>query len=140
GRIQASVDALRAALEELPDDAPGPIRARVLVDLSRALMRNSEPAAAIRVADDGLAIAERLDLLEVLADGYNNKAASLSYLGRGRESVALMELALRVARDGGFVAQELRARTNLASVTVGSDPRRGMALFDEAAALAERLG
>ena len=51
-----------------------------------------------------------------------------------------MEAAIRVAHEGGFVAAELRARNNLASVVWDREPRRAAALEWEAYELSRRLG
>jgi tetratricopeptide (TPR) repeat protein len=95
---------------------------------------------AIRDADAALTIAERLNLGELISEALNNKGAALSYLGRPREAIALMVGALEAAHAGGFLAAELRARSNLASVTWEIDPARAREVYWEASALARRVG
>ena len=115
-----------AGLEVSPEDkacAALPARAGILTNLSRALYRSGQPARAVEVADRALVVAERLDLEEILAEAFNNTAAGLSYLGRTREAVALMEAAIRVAETGGFRNAELRARNNLAVSRGAGSPR-----------------
>jgi hypothetical protein len=75
-----------------------------------------------------------------VAEAFNNKAASLGYKGRRRESIALLEAALRVAEAGGYVAAELRARANLAGMIVDDDPRSAAALYATTLELARRVG
>ncbi len=131
---------LEGAAAALSADTPEPIRARLLVNLSRVLFRSLFPARAVEIADEALPIAERLGLLDVIADGFNNKAAALSQLGRPREGLALHAAAADVARAGGFVAAELRASANLAGATADHDPVGSFALLRNSLALAERVG
>ena len=88
GRVGDAVPVLEAGLKALPADGHEDVRATILTNLSRALFRNDQPARAIEVADQALPIAERLDLEELIAEAFNNKASALSYVGRRREAVA----------------------------------------------------
>jgi len=139
GPVQA-IAALEGALAELPDSAPDDVRARLLVNLSRALFRNDQPGRALETVDRALPIAERLDLDEVIADAFNNKAVALSRHGRTREAVALMEAAIASAQAGGFVSAELRARNNLAATLATREPRRATEMQRENLELARRVG
>jgi class 3 adenylate cyclase/tetratricopeptide (TPR) repeat protein len=140
-RIAEARDALEATLAGLDDDAEPAVRAEILANLSRALMRSGESARAIEVADRALEIAERYDLELIVAETLNNKGSSLGYLGRWREAVALLEGAVRAARDGGFVGAEVRALSNLGvTIYYSGHTRRGREVTGEALALARRLG
>ena len=139
-RIAEARDVLEATLADVDEAVDPAVRAEVLSNLSRALMRSDEPGRAIEEADRALAIAERLDLELIVADTFNNKGSSLGYLGRRREAVALLEAAVAVARAGGFVGAELRALANLGAVVSGDDPPRARAVGREALALARRVG
>jgi class 3 adenylate cyclase/tetratricopeptide (TPR) repeat protein len=140
GRVGDAVPVLEAGLAAMPAGANDEVRAAILTNLSRALFRNDDPARAIEVADLALAIAERLDLEELIAEAFNNKAAALGYLGRRREAVAIMEAAVRTAQQGGFLAAELRARNNLASTFSGDDLTRGLTEVAAGIELGERSG
>jgi len=140
GKVASALDELRAALDGLSGDTPEQVRARLLANVSRSLYRNDRSAEAVEMADRALEIAERLDLEVVVADAFNNKAAALSYLGRRREAVALMEAAIAIAERGGFVAAELRARSNLASVLWSTDPYRAGQMQFANLELARRVG
>jgi class 3 adenylate cyclase/tetratricopeptide (TPR) repeat protein len=140
GQLIEARAALESALEQGLPDTDDALRARILVDLSRAAKRMGDTSDAIELADRALAIAERLELMDVLADGFNNKGASLSYVGRPREAVALMEAAVQSAIGGGFLLAELRARNNLASVSWELSPKRSLALMIEAHERAEHVG
>jgi len=140
GEPVEAIAALEVALAELPDSAPDDVRARLLVNLSRALFRNDEPERAVETVDRALPIAERLDIDELIADAFNNKAAALSYLGRTREAVALIEAAIAIAQVGGFVSAELRARSNLAAILWAREPPRAIEMQRENLQLARRVG
>jgi class 3 adenylate cyclase/tetratricopeptide (TPR) repeat protein/ribosomal protein L40E len=116
------------------------VRARLLTNLARAHYRLDRAEAAYETVDRALAMAERLQLEDVLADALNNKAAALSQMGRNREAAALMRAAIDIASANGLVAAELRARSNLASVTWGVDPRGIRAIEEPAFELAKRVG
>ena len=137
--VEASTT-LRDALEQLPSDAPDDARARLLCTLSRAYMRIDEHAAAIATADLALPIAERLGLEGVLADALNNKAAALGSVGRHREAIALMGLAIEVAHVAGLVSEEIRARNNLAGISWALSPARTYQLVAETIPLVRRIG
>jgi tetratricopeptide (TPR) repeat protein len=138
--VREAVTALDAALADLPESGADEARASVLTHLSRALMRANDFRRAVSTADEGLAIAERLNLDELVAENFNNKAASMSNLGHPREAIALMEAAIRIAESGGYLTAQLRAQTNLASVTWRSDPQRSWRVERETYELARRLG
>jgi len=140
GEPVQAIAAMEGALAELPDSAPDDVRARLLVNLTRALYRNDQPGRAVETVDRALPIAERLDLDEVIANAFNHKGAALSYLGRTREAVALMEAAIAIARAGGFVSAELRARSNLAAILWTREPRRAGEMQRENLQLARRIG
>ena len=139
-RVGPAIDVLEPALAGLPDEAPDEARARLAAMLSRAYMRADEPAKSIAAADIALVIAERLGLDQVLADALNNKGSSLSQLGRTQEGTALLAGAVEIAARGGFVATELRARSNLSSTTWDRDPRRALVMVRETLDLARRFG
>ncbi|OGN86148.1 MAG: hypothetical protein A2X23_00130 [Chloroflexi bacterium GWC2_73_18] len=139
-QIGPAIEVLEAALAELPQTGLDGVKAGLLANLSRALFRNDASQRSIEVADRALALAERLNLDEVIAEAFNNKGAALSYLGRRREATVLMEAAVRLAEAGGFVAAELRARNNLASVLSEDEPRRCSEITRSALELARRVG
>ena len=138
--IPRAVETLEAAVASAPDDTPAAAKARLLANLSRAVMRDAQWQRAVELADQALLIAEPNDVLDVVADAFNNRAAGLRYSGRGREAAALMEAAIDIANRGGFVDAELRARNNLSSVLFDQEPVRARDISRAALALAERLG
>ncbi len=140
GRTSAAIPMLDAALAELPASGADAVKAGLLANLSRALFRHDEPVRAIDMADRALALAERLDLRELIAETFINKAAALADLGRRREARAILEAAIALAQSGGFVGAEVRARHNLAVTLFGDEPRRAVEVVRAALEFARRVG
>jgi class 3 adenylate cyclase/tetratricopeptide (TPR) repeat protein len=138
GLSAEAAQALEAAIAAFPDAAGKDVRAALLANLSRAYMRTGQSVKAIEAADLALDLAEHLDLERLVAETFNNKGSALSYLGRRREAIALLEAAVSVAHAGGFVAAEIRAMSNLAASI--EDPREAREAYRAARDLARRVG
>jgi class 3 adenylate cyclase/tetratricopeptide (TPR) repeat protein len=138
GQPTEAVATLEAAVASFPASGADEIRAAILANLSRALMRAGLPARSIEAGDLALDLAEHLGLERLVAETFNNKGSSLLYLGRRREGVALLRAAVDLAHAGGFVAAEIRATSNLAT---GIDHlRESRDVFRTAEELAKRVG
>ncbi len=135
-----AIEVLEGGLARLPPSAPDRVRAHLLSDLSRALMRGAFAERAIEVADQALPLAEREGLEQVIADTFNNKGGALGYVGRAREAVALMHAAVELAERGGFVVAEMRARTNLTFLLFSREPVRSREIGWDTLARARRVG
>ena len=130
---------LEGAVARLTGTTDDEARAGLLSNLSRAYMRSGQALRSIETADRALEVAERRHLDRIIAETFNNKGSSLGYLGRQREAVALLTAAVDLAHDRGFVAAEIRARSNLAA-SMDADPRRVREILDVAVGLARRVG
>jgi class 3 adenylate cyclase/tetratricopeptide (TPR) repeat protein len=108
--------------------------------LARAYMFNEEPERALRAADRALVVAERLDLLPIVADVLITKGNCLAYLGRLREGVGLLEAGQRLADGAGLVETSLRAAVNLSGLLPAIDPRAALSVARTGYELARRLG
>jgi class 3 adenylate cyclase/tetratricopeptide (TPR) repeat protein len=139
GDLGAAIDVMQAALA--PDrERSDAVSAALLATLSRAYMRNNQEALAIEMADRALAIAERRNLDEIVAEALVNKAAALVDSGRRRESGALYDVAIRLAQEGGWPDIELRGRNNVALTLIEDQPRRALNTVMTGLELARRLG
>jgi hypothetical protein len=103
-------------------------------------MRSNRVPEALEYADRALTIAEPLNLVRIVADAMNNRAAALSNVGRRREGTALLEAAVRLAAEGGWTDLELRLRNNLAVTVSDDDPLRAFELSREIRDIASRIG
>ncbi|MGI8657830.1 MAG: AAA family ATPase [Candidatus Limnocylindria bacterium] len=139
-QLAEAVTVLEAGLPDAEGvDDPTPL-ASMLANLSRAHMRLGEPERSIEYADRALAIAERRNLVPIVAEALGNKAASLTILGRRREAIALYAAVVEMAAAGADRAFEIRARNNAASALADDDPIRSQELMAEALELAEDIG
>ena len=127
GRVGAAIPLIEAALGHRPVDGAGEADAVLLAYLSRVYILTGQDEPCLATADRALAIAERLDLDDLVAEVLDNKALALNDLGRRREAVALMEGALRLARAHGDADAESRATNNLSYVLAHDDVRRALA-------------
>ena len=69
--------------------------------------------AAVATADRALAIAERLDLVDIVADVLVTRGTALTSIGRAYEGIGCLEAGLRLAERHGLLSTEIRARTNM---------------------------
>ncbi len=81
-RYDAAVDLLEPAIAEFPDPGTDPAVVALHGQLARACMLRYDDRRAIEVADRVLEAAERLDLVEIVADTLVTKGAALVTLGR----------------------------------------------------------
>ena len=138
GQAAEAIAVLEAAAAAFPESGQGDVRAAILANLSRALMRVGQSARSIEAADLALDLAEHLELERLVAETFNNKGSSLDALGRRREGAALLRAAVEVAHAGGFVAAEIRAMSNLANGI--DDLRESRDGYRAAEELAARVG
>lgn len=140
GQPGPAIEVLEGALGKLPESGADAAKAALLANLSRALFRHNLPEGAIHAADRALTPAERLDLGEVIAEAFINKAAALLDLGRRREGAAILEAAIKLAERGGFVGAEARARHNLGVTLFGDEPLRAIEVVRAVNELSRRMG
>ncbi len=140
GDLRSALDALDGARQR-PDWPPAPeLEAEVLVAISRAHMRLQNVAEALEAAEQALEIAEPRNLVRIVADAMNNKAATLTNHGRRRESIALLKEAVAMATEGGWTDLELRLRNNLAVSITDDDPAGASRVGREIFEIAKRIG
>jgi len=101
-------------------------------------MRTGDAGASIQAADHALDLAEHLGLDLVIAETFNNKGSSLTYLGRQREGLALLGASIALAQSSGYVNAEIRARSNVAGSS--DDPRRALEIVERGLDLSRRVG
>ena len=140
GELRSALHALEGARQR-PDWPPAPeLEAEVLVAMSRAHMRLDDVAEALEAAERALEIAEPRNLVRIVADAMNNKAATLANHGRRRESIALLKEAVALAMEGGWTDVELRLRNNLAVSIFDDDPAGAARISREIFDIAKRIG
>ena len=140
GQIEAATEMLEDARASTSGEPDPDSEAEVLVALSRAYMRADRAADAIEAADRALSIAEPRNLVRVVADAMNNRAAALNMMGRRREATALLEAAIKLADEGNWVTLAHRLRNNLSVVLSEDEPARASQLAREMVETAQRIG
>ncbi len=139
GQTLEAVELLEAAAARPAAAIDETVMAELLGNLSRAYMRAGQPAKSVETADRALVVAERHHLDRIIAETFNNKGSSLSFMGRQLEGIALLRAAVDLAHDRGYVAAEIRARQNLAA-SMDGDPRLARDQLELAFGLARRVG
>jgi tetratricopeptide (TPR) repeat protein len=125
-RINAAVEALETGLAGLEDRRSEPEPIRLAAELARARMMSGRLVDAVELADETLAIAERDDLVDVVADLLATKGASLADLGRSYEGIGIARAAIGLADAHGLARIALRARSNLVATLIPRDPVAGV--------------
>lgn len=91
-------------------------------------------------ADRALAIAERLDRVDIVADMLVTCGVALTSVGRAYEGIGCLETGLRLAERHGLLATEIRARTNMGGPLTDRDPRAAFEVLRVGLELARRFG
>ena len=141
GRKQESASAIiESALDRAEHEADDADLAVLLTLLGRVRFGEDRFQEGLAAVDRGLAIAERLELVETTIEGLIGKGGLLSKLGRTVEGMALVEGARRLAVEHGFPGWEIRALVSLALSVGISDPRAAVDLAKSAIELSRRIG
>ena len=139
-RTDAAVQVLESGATEFADLGDDPDLAAVGGQLARAHLIREDNRKAVEMADRVLTVAERLDLIPVIADTLVTKGAALVPVGRAYEGIGAMQAGLLLAQANGLTKIELRAHVNIGSVEMDREPVRSLAASRAGLALAHRLG
>jgi class 3 adenylate cyclase/tetratricopeptide (TPR) repeat protein len=139
-RFDAAISTLEPVAEEFADLGDDPGLAALLGQLARFQMLRGLSTEAISTADRALVIAERLDLVSVVADALITRGVGLYSLGRAYEGIGAIETGMRLADEHGLVDSQLRARTNLGGPLSDRDVQAQLAVSRSGLELARRLG
>ncbi len=123
-RVDAALALVEPASAEFSDLGDDPGLATLLGQLARfQMLRQVDFGASIANADRTLAIAERLDRVDLVADALITRGVSLVSVGRAYEGIGCLETGLRLAQQHGLLATEIRARINMGGPLTDRDPR-----------------
>ena len=141
GELDRSIELLDPLYEELSDrlDDPGVLALTASLARAHALKRQGW-ARAIELADRALVAAERLDLIDVIADAVITKAVGLGQSHRLREALILLSGVLALAETRGLVVAELRARINISQFALSDDPRLALEVARVGIERAQKFG
>jgi class 3 adenylate cyclase/tetratricopeptide (TPR) repeat protein len=141
GELDRSIDTLTPAYEELSDrlDDPGVLALTASLARAHALKRQGS-VRAIELADRALVAAERLDLIDVIADAVITKAVGLGQSHRLQEALILLSGVVALAEARGLVVADLRARINISQFALSDDPRLALEVARVGVERAQKLG
>ena len=140
GRLDEARTVLQLALETLQDE-PDEQTALTLLRMGMLEAFGGDGAKAEVVIDEGLRIAQKLALPEVvLSRLFIGHGISLVFQMRWAEASASLREAVRLADRAHDAATSARALLNLCDVTVGNDPREAVEAGRLAVAHARQVG
>ena len=140
-RLDAALALVESAASEFANLGEDPGYASLLGQLARfQMLRQVGFAAAVATADRALAIAERLDRVDLVADVLVTRGVALTSMGRAYEGIGCLETGLRLAERHGLLGTEIRARTNLGGPLTDRDPRAAFEVSRVGLELARRFG
>ena len=132
---------LEAALAALAGREPDADVAAVAGHLGRFLVLSGEIERGTPYVEQALALAEALDVPEVLSHSLNTKGSIAASAGRTNEARILLQGALEIALEHDLHPAALRAYNNLAWVLEMQDrPREVLAVCDRGVEHARRVG
>ena len=140
-RADAAIAVLEPASKEFADLGDDSGLAYLLGQLARCqMLRQADLRASIATADLALALAERLDRVDLVADVLVTRGTALTSLGRGYEGLGCLETGLRLAQRHSLLPIEIRARMNLGGPLTDSDPRAAYDVSRGGLEVARRVG
>ncbi len=140
-RLDAALALVEPAAAEFADLGDDPGLATLLGQLARfQMLRQVDFGAAIANADRTLAIAERLDRVDLVADALVTRGVALVSVGRAYEGIGCLETGLSLAQRHGLLATEIRARTNMGGPLTDRDPRAAFEVSRVGLEQARRFG
>jgi class 3 adenylate cyclase/tetratricopeptide (TPR) repeat protein len=139
-RIGVAVETVQAELQRHGELMTDEARARLLVLLGRALIRQNRPDEAIAVMEDVLKIAEANRLTGLMSEALAGKASALSQVGRPLEASIILDAVIRIAEELGDVRMVMSATGPSVMFDIDEDPRRSVAKARASLDLMRRMG
>ena len=131
---------LTAAREEYADLSDTAEYVHLTGQLARAKLLLGEPEEAIRLVDQALPTAERLELTRETLMMVITRGPALASIGRLREGIVVLLGAVTASSSYGMPDVEMRARVNLSFAAAGEDPLLAYKVARDGVDLARRLG
>ncbi|MFZ0995487.1 MAG: adenylate/guanylate cyclase domain-containing protein [Candidatus Dormiibacterota bacterium] len=141
GHVEQAIERMQKAYSGLAGGRADPDLALVAAQLGRILALGGRYDEANPVLEEGLELAEHLELREVYSQALSSKAVSLMHSDRLDEANVLLRRALEVALEHGLTAAAQRAYNNLAVALVAQDRwAESVAMDEPRLELAHRVG
>jgi len=139
-KVDAALAVLEPAAAELADLADDPRFVALDGQLARAYFLHDDHRRAIEVADRVLEPAERLDLVEIVADTLITKGSALGSVGRTYEGMGAIEAGERLAEANGLWGTAGRGLNNRSAFLSEDDPRAAVEACRALLVLCRRFG
>jgi class 3 adenylate cyclase/predicted ATPase len=139
-RNEPALELLTQAAREFADLGDHPAYVRLLGQLARAHFFVDQDAESVAVCDRVLEAAERLDLVQVVADTLITRGSALVSLGRQYEGLGAVEAGARLAAAASLPRTQVRGLINTSTLSSEVDPRAAYAAIREAMAIGARIG
>jgi hypothetical protein len=140
GRMAEDAALLEAAKAEYPGLAGTRGWVRLNAELARAFLLLTRGDDTLRIVDETLAVAERLELVRETLELLVTRGAALAGAGRPREAMVTLTGAVSAASAAGIPTVELRGRVNLSYAAAGEDPALAYRTAREGLELSVKLG
>jgi class 3 adenylate cyclase/tetratricopeptide (TPR) repeat protein len=137
-RQSDAVELLDPAVKEFADLDPGVV-AELKLYLARALTE-ADARRSLALLEEVLEIGERRAMVELVAAGALARGNALSLLGRGREGIAMQQMARDLASEHGLTDITLRALGNLSFLQGEVDLEVGLQSKHDLMAVARKAG
>ncbi len=137
---KSAIEVLTSIADEIVEAGDAELSVRFQAQLGRAYMFAEDDVHSIEWIERALVGAERLGLLEVIADALVTKGVLFSNGGRIREAVGLLEAGEHLAVAIGSLTTRVRANINLTATLSSIDPRASAELAQRASEMCRRLG
>jgi class 3 adenylate cyclase/tetratricopeptide (TPR) repeat protein len=140
-QLEAAMTRVVAAVDQFEDLGLDAGLVRLLAQQARfEMLRGEDLPAAVATSDRALAMAEQLDLVDVVADLLVTRGSALAAMGRSLEGLGAIEAGRRIAAAEGLTSTEYRALLNASGPLGDSDPRAFLEASVAALELARRTG
>ncbi|HEY8171118.1 MAG TPA: AAA family ATPase [Candidatus Limnocylindria bacterium] len=139
-RNESALVELEAALSAMKDPDSDPAGVEVAAQLARAHVLVGDDAASLAWAERAASAAQRLGMDAVAIDAVVTRGTARVRLGDEAAGMSDLDMAIERARSGAFLSTELRARNNLAWLTVADDPRATLRTARDGFELATKMG
>ncbi len=139
-RSEEAVALLEPAMEQLAgiDDEVAVVR--LATAMSGAYAMHQDTTRALRLAEEYVGRAERLDLVDAVVELIMRRGQLLGQMGRNYEAIALTKGALELAESRGLVDNAMACRGNIGFHLTEREPARALAFDRETLAETRRLG
>jgi class 3 adenylate cyclase/tetratricopeptide (TPR) repeat protein len=140
GRTAECAAMLEPAFDEYRDLVETREYVRLAAELARAYLLLGRADDAVKVVDEILPTAERLELTRETIELLVTRGPALAGMGRLREAIVTLVGALEASTTYGLADVGLRARVNLSYAAAGEDPELAYRVAREGVELTRHLG